>query len=271
MRPDRYKYFRVEAREILDQLGQATLDLEKDVPGPDAVSRLLRLTHTLKGAARVVKEIGIADCAHAFEDALTLIRDVVRPVARDEVDRMLLLIDEMNGQVARLTPPPADAETVRADQPDQSRPVFSPGMEDLDVLLGGVFEARVGLGALRGRLADLDRGRHVATLMADQLNRPRSDARDGGSILNRGTRQLAQDVLEMLRRLDREWTLNIDHLDRELSAGPRCRRAAAPCAGPRPLHVPRTRGARCRRRTSGNAWFSKRTAAMCGSTGRCSA
>src|SRR5687768_3257578 len=51
MARDPYKYFRVEAHELLEQLGQGALELEKGAPAPDAVARLLRLAHTLKGAA----------------------------------------------------------------------------------------------------------------------------------------------------------------------------------------------------------------------------
>ena len=39
MAADRYKYFRVEAREILDQLGQGALDLEKDRPEAGSADR----------------------------------------------------------------------------------------------------------------------------------------------------------------------------------------------------------------------------------------
>jgi two-component system chemotaxis sensor kinase CheA len=63
---DRYKYFRVEARDIVDQLGQGALDLEKGGLVASSTARMLRLAHTLKGAARVVKQRDIAECAHAM-------------------------------------------------------------------------------------------------------------------------------------------------------------------------------------------------------------
>ena len=34
MTPDPYQYFRVEARELVDQLGQGVLELEKAGPAP---------------------------------------------------------------------------------------------------------------------------------------------------------------------------------------------------------------------------------------------
>ena len=64
---DPYQYFRIEAREILDGLGRGVLELEKSAT-PETVAGLLRLAHTIKGAARVVKQPQIADGAHALEE-----------------------------------------------------------------------------------------------------------------------------------------------------------------------------------------------------------
>jgi hypothetical protein len=45
---DQYKYFRIEARELLG-LKQAVLDLERGERGKGLVGRLLRFAHTLEG------------------------------------------------------------------------------------------------------------------------------------------------------------------------------------------------------------------------------
>ena len=66
MGQDPYKYFRIEARELIEGLGKGVLELEKGAGG-ELVPRLLRLAHTLKGAARVVKQGEIAESAHAIE------------------------------------------------------------------------------------------------------------------------------------------------------------------------------------------------------------
>jgi len=44
---DPYRYFRVEARDLVEQLGRGILELEKGASDPPVVSRLLRLAHTL--------------------------------------------------------------------------------------------------------------------------------------------------------------------------------------------------------------------------------
>ena len=78
MATDRYKYFRVEARDLLEQLGKGVLELDRGQSARPVVSRLLRLAHTLKGAARVVAQPEVALSAHSIEDLLEeIVGDVV--------------------------------------------------------------------------------------------------------------------------------------------------------------------------------------------------
>src|ERR1039458_8000283 len=56
MATDPYKSFRVEAQELLEGLTQGALELEKGAADRAMVGSLLRLAHTLKGAARVVRQ-----------------------------------------------------------------------------------------------------------------------------------------------------------------------------------------------------------------------
>src|SRR5665647_439590 len=105
MARDPYKYFRVEARELTDQLGQGVLEFERSGSGGEIVPRLLRLAHTLKGAARVVRQPEIADHAHAIEGALSPFQDFAGIVPRENVDAILRLIDGISGRVAALPAP----------------------------------------------------------------------------------------------------------------------------------------------------------------------
>src|SRR6266702_2838140 len=104
---DRYRYFRIEARELLDGLSRGVLDLERAPDDRALVARLLRLAHTLKGAARVVQQPAIGDLAHAAEDALSAHRDdTAPPVRRETIDALLRGLDGMAERVAALEPPP---------------------------------------------------------------------------------------------------------------------------------------------------------------------
>src|SRR5260370_1126388 len=121
MRPDPYKYFRPEARDLLDQCAKGILELEKSGTSAAAVQRLLRLAHTLKGAARVVKQAGIADRAHAIEDALSPFRNCADTIAREQIDAVLSHLDEIGSQIVTLAP--ADG----AGQPGTNKPSSDDG------------------------------------------------------------------------------------------------------------------------------------------------
>ncbi|ANH68826.1 hybrid sensor histidine kinase/response regulator [Mitsuaria sp. 7] len=108
MAKDPYRFFRVEARDLLRQMGEAVLAAEQ-APAPDLPSRLLRLAHTLKGAASVVRLPAIAAQAHAIEDLLTPLRDSGDAPGRPELDALLALIDAAEESITALDAPSAGA------------------------------------------------------------------------------------------------------------------------------------------------------------------
>ncbi|NVD97774.1 Hpt domain-containing protein, partial [Massilia sp. BJB1822] len=109
MAKDPYRYFRVEARELVDQLGKGVLALEQDGHGAQQVALLLRWAHTLKGAARVVRQAAIADLIHGVEEVLTPLRDGNARVPRSTVDRLLAVLDQVSVHLAGLPLPGDDA------------------------------------------------------------------------------------------------------------------------------------------------------------------
>jgi HPt (histidine-containing phosphotransfer) domain-containing protein len=88
---------------VLEGLRHGALQLEKGAGGTELVVRMLRLAHTLKGAARVVGLQAIADLAHAVEDVLEPHRAQSGiAVASGQTGRLLHLLDEMGSSVAAL-------------------------------------------------------------------------------------------------------------------------------------------------------------------------
>ncbi len=67
MEKDPYRHFRVEARELVDDLTRGALELAKGSSRANIVAKLLRHAHTLKGAPQVVKQTRIAELAHSLE------------------------------------------------------------------------------------------------------------------------------------------------------------------------------------------------------------
>src|SRR5262249_43553113 len=104
MARDPYRYFRLEARELLDQFGTTILALERWDGSAGQPQRLLRLANTLKGAARVVQQPEIASHAHAIEDVLAPFRGETDHIPRDAVDQILRHLDDINLRVRALTP-----------------------------------------------------------------------------------------------------------------------------------------------------------------------
>jgi len=124
MAKDPYRYFRIEAAELLQQMARSALDLEKEEAGGEPVMRLLRLAHTLKGAARVVRLVDFADLAHGMEESLAPFRDGSRAVPRESVDRILAAVDTMTGKLAAL--PQADAAAASAIAAPPAQPATRP-------------------------------------------------------------------------------------------------------------------------------------------------
>src|SRR5262245_15855950 len=179
MAPDPYRYFRVEARELLDQLGKGILELEKAEEGGHLVQKLLRLAHTLKGAARVVKQLEIASAAHAVEEVLQPHRGAGAPVPREVCNRLLELADRIGGHLAALAQAPAPEAAPAASGAARKGPDPAPverslqtlrtDVADVDALLEGLAETHVLLGALRRATGPAEQARHLAELLADQL------------------------------------------------------------------------------------------------------
>lgn len=75
MAKDPYRYFRLEAREILEGLQRGIASLDTGGRLPDQIALLLRLAHTLKGAARVVRLAAVSQLAHQLEEVLEPFRE----------------------------------------------------------------------------------------------------------------------------------------------------------------------------------------------------
>src|SRR6266481_729830 len=217
---DRYKYFRIEARELLEGLNQGVLELERGSRGKDLVGRILRLAHTLKGASRVVKQPGIAELAHSIEDAFAACREKPDAVSQESINQVLGLLDTAAAQVAVLDVPGAEgagetsgrvveefSETVRVE------------IEEADRLLEGVSETAVQITALRREAGAIERARHLAGSLLDTLAlRPGVEVNGTGlAAASMKARELAEELRSHLERLDRGLMAGIDQVEAEFT------------------------------------------------------
>ncbi|MGE0546300.1 MAG: response regulator [Kofleriaceae bacterium] len=222
MPPDPYRYFRAEARELLDQLGKGVLELEK-LPSAQLVAGLLRFAHTLKGAARVVKQRGIADDAHAIEDVLAPFRDGNTPVPRERIDAILKLLDAIATKTGALdapapaspeSPSPAPAAAARAHGPDDRTRIVRAELEEMDALLEGVSEVGVQLTSLRRTFSNVERARRLAELLDEQLGSVRAQRQHEAT--SPKIRSMAGELRGITEQLDRGLAASVDAVEREL-------------------------------------------------------
>ena len=230
MARDPYRYFRIEARELLEQMTQALLELDKGTAAPELVASILRLAHTLKGAARVVKQPDIAECSHAIEDALAPFREDLGAVSREAVNTCLTALDKIAVGVAALASPPATSigEAVIGET-GVTHPVDRVGahgalghtteaagasVDDVEALLDGLTEAGVQLAVLRGGGKLLQRGRHLAQLLEEQLSAPRA----GRAVeVSAKMPSLMAELRALVDKVERDFNDSVEHVHLELA------------------------------------------------------
>ncbi|HKQ71757.1 MAG TPA: response regulator [Polyangiaceae bacterium] len=215
MATDPYKYFRVEAREISGALTHGLLLLEK-APSPERIAELLRLAHTLKGAARVVKEREVADLAHAIEDALGPLRDAGAPPAIGVVDAVLRLVDGVTTRLSALAlPEPAEppANLEAAPVATAELPTLRAELGEVDALLEGLGEVGATLATVRRSSAVLPRIHRLARALSDQLAALPSQG-TGAQALR--ARLLAEELRVSLATAERDLGTGLEQTEREL-------------------------------------------------------
>jgi two-component system chemotaxis sensor kinase CheA len=181
MAKDPYRYFRIEVRDLQEGLQKGILALEKGAARTETIALLLRLAHTLKGAARVVKLPHISEIAHALEEKLSPYRDGTAALPADLASSMLGMVDRIGAAVAALSAPAPQAATP-SETPAAPTIVEEPlesvrvNVAEMDTLLDGFAEASSQLAALRRDSQALER----ATASQSQLSAEELRGRLGG-------------------------------------------------------------------------------------------
>lgn len=93
---DKYKYFKIEAAEILDELTKGLLKLEKTPDDSELVNRLFRYAHTLKGAAAVVRLTVVSKLVHRMEDQLSLFREGKDTPSSENITMLFKFLEAVN-------------------------------------------------------------------------------------------------------------------------------------------------------------------------------
>ena len=207
MARDLYRYFRVEGRELLDQLGKGALELGKGGAAIKQIATMLRLAHTLKGAARVVRQPEIADAAHAIESALGPFREQDAAVSAAALEATQKALDEIQRRLASLAPQAKTLDSKAQTAPGAAAVAhealahdpITANAEEMDVVLEGLRETSVQLVALRQGLGTLHRGRRLAQALADSATARTAAVAQLRELLDAAHRH-SSDAMEQMER-----------------------------------------------------------------------
>jgi len=104
--------FLIDAGEILEQLTQQVVDLEKAPDDKEIINAVFRGFHTIKGGASFLALDPMVALCHRTEDVFNLLRNGERSVDEDVMDVVLPVLDALKDQFNALSSgkPPRDAE-----------------------------------------------------------------------------------------------------------------------------------------------------------------
>ncbi len=200
---DPYKYFRAEARELLDGLQRGVAELESS-GGSAPIPSLLRFAHTLKGAARVVRLPAISDLAHHFEDVLAACRESSTGPSREQQAELRRVVEAMAGHIADL-----DRPSTPAGQAPSAPAVAIPALfdtvrlqvADVDSALSGVADTSAELAVLGADFRGLDRSQHQSRVVLALTARQREAEGEVAARLATEAGDLATGLEGVRRRL----------------------------------------------------------------------
>jgi two-component system chemotaxis sensor kinase CheA len=213
MAKDPYKYFRIEARELLKGLNQSLLALDKDGRAADLVPQILRLAHTLKGAARIVKQPEIAELAHAIEDAFAPCREQPGRIPNNLINQGLALLDSISRKLTSVESAPQESGQKPAPQSAVGEIYETVRIEvaEIDALLHSVAETSTQLAALRQDSRNLDRARQLTNSLLECLAQ-KPAAESARISLQSRARLLAEQIRSQLESADRTLSARTDQI-----------------------------------------------------------
>jgi chemotaxis protein histidine kinase CheA/CheY-like chemotaxis protein len=102
--------FRAEAHDALELVTTRVLATGTARPSPEALSEMMRVTHTLKGAAGTVGLDAMVDLSHRFESALAALGREPSPWSPTTADLIVEVTDGLRAYLDQLAADPASAE-----------------------------------------------------------------------------------------------------------------------------------------------------------------
>jgi chemotaxis protein histidine kinase CheA len=101
--------FRSEAQDALESVTARLLSGGSAKPSPEALTEMMRVTHTLKGAAGTVGLPAMVDLSHRLESALAALGREPSPWKAETADRLVEVVDALREYLDHPTEPGVDA------------------------------------------------------------------------------------------------------------------------------------------------------------------
>jgi two-component system chemotaxis sensor kinase CheA len=205
MAQDLSRYFQEEAEDLLGRITAALEGLRGEPPTPELLLDLKRWTHTLKGAAQVVRREDIAGRGHQLETVLEKLAG-----SRDGavVAAALALCTQMRQALLR---GPA-ASTVAGEAAATEEPMESLRVElrDLDNMLQLVNEAGIAAAGQRTLLARLERAADLTSILRRQKTGERNEGGSAHADL------LAAELADVIEQAHRDLALGVQEIQRDM-------------------------------------------------------
>lgn len=93
MAKDPHRFFKIEAKDLLEKISQDLLELENNTHDEEIINRLFRYAHTLKGSSRLVKLDQIGEVSHSLEDILGMAKKNEITINSGHIDLFLKAFD----------------------------------------------------------------------------------------------------------------------------------------------------------------------------------
>lgn len=226
MARDRYKYFRVEAADLLERLVTGLGSLQHANPRPGTVRELLRVAHTLKGAAHVVKSAAIAAAAHSLEEEIGPYSEDDR-VPIERLSALLAITDLISHELSALSqiadaessaPPSVKGPAAALESTSEGEDTISSvriELVEMDRVLESLEAMSLRVSSLAERLTGLERVSTLSNALAAQLLRRQPERTSLLGIADPKI-PLAQELRDQVNTVERKTAFELERLQREL-------------------------------------------------------
>lgn len=118
-------YFIEEAREHMETIERALLNLQLSCDDPEQMNQLFRAAHSVKGGANMLGFKAVGHVAHRMEDCFKILKEHPVPIDRQIEDLFLKGFDTLQDVLGTISSNPSSGDEARAEQSaQQAEPIF---------------------------------------------------------------------------------------------------------------------------------------------------